>query len=131
MILLLLCSLLGGVFLSVSPIVFETPAAFFSAVSPRARKRSSFLCAEDVSGEGLGLGDMSLQPLKTEMRRNGRRQMRVTLGSACLVGAAVLAVAAVPGISRWLELPWPSWLLGLSGAWLAWRGLRERVDDED
>ncbi len=81
-------------------------------------------------GEGLGLGDMSLQPLKIEMRRNGRRQMRVTLGSACLLGAAVLAVVAVPGITRWLDLPWPSWLLGLSGAWLAWRGLRERADDE-
>lgn len=76
-------------------------------------------------GEGLGLGVRSLDPLKAEMRRNSQRQMRATLGAACLLGAAVVAVSAAAGVGRWLDLPWPSWILGALGAWLAWSGLRE------
>lgn len=75
-------------------------------------------------GEGLGLGERSLQPLREQMQRDSRRQMHVTLGAACLIGAAVMAVASAPDLSRWLGLPWPSWLLGLGGTWLSWRALR-------
>jgi ubiquinone biosynthesis protein len=76
-------------------------------------------------GEGLGIGRKSLDALHAELRRNARRQMRVTLGSAVLVAAAILAVVGSPGLGRWFGVPVIAWLLGAAGAWIAWRGLRE------
>lgn len=76
-------------------------------------------------GEGLGIGRKSLEALHAEMRRNARRQMWVTLGSAVLVAAAILAVVGSPGLGRWFGVPVIAWVLAAVGAWIAWRGMRE------
>ena len=76
-------------------------------------------------GEGLGISRKSLEALHREMRRNARRQMWVTLGSAVVVAAAILAVVGSPGLGRWFGVPVIAWILGGIGAWIAWRGLRE------
>ncbi|MGQ0697139.1 MAG: ubiquinone biosynthesis regulatory protein kinase UbiB [Panacagrimonas sp.] len=76
-------------------------------------------------GEGLGVGKKSLDRLHAEMHANARRQMHVTVAAALLVAAAIFSVTTGAGIPRWLGLPWPTWALGVPGAWIAWRGLRE------
>jgi ubiquinone biosynthesis protein len=76
-------------------------------------------------GEGLGIGRKSLDALHSELRRNARRQMWVTLGSAVLLAAAILAVVGSPALGRWLGVPVIAWVIGGIGAGIAWRGLRE------
>lgn len=75
-------------------------------------------------GEGLGMGRKLVDQLRGEMRDNARRQMRVNLGGACFIAAAILAAVGGPA-SAWLGLSWPAWALGAIGAWLSWRGWRE------
>ena len=79
-------------------------------------------------GEGLGVGKKSLEHLHREMRRNSRRQIRATLAAALLICAAVLALDGAPQVAQAFGLPWPAWVLGLGGGWLAWRAAREPAE---
>lgn len=76
-------------------------------------------------GEGLGIGKKSLDAMHAEMRQSARRQRLVTVGSAVVVAAAILAVVGSPALERWFGVPVVAWLFGAAGAWIAWRGLRE------
>jgi ubiquinone biosynthesis protein len=76
-------------------------------------------------GEGLGIGRKSLEAMRAELRRNSRRQMQVTLGSALVVAAAILAVVGSPALGRWFGVPVVAWVIGAIGALIAWRGMRE------
>lgn len=77
-------------------------------------------------GEGLGVGKKTMDRMRTEMRRNSKRHMRVTIGASLFIAAAVIAVAGSKQLPILLGVAWPAWLLGLSGAWMAWKGLRDQ-----
>ena len=108
------------------------PSAMFARVrreGPHIAEMLPELASQAIKslerGEGLGIGKKSLDALHAELRRNARRQRLVTLGSAVVVAATILAVVGSPALGRWLGVPVLAWLIGALGGWIAWRGLRE------
>ncbi|MGB0955412.1 MAG: ubiquinone biosynthesis regulatory protein kinase UbiB [Panacagrimonas sp.] len=79
----------------------------------------------DVSGSGRR---RALEQQQRQTARLMRRQRYAIFGGAMLIAAGVLATAAEGAHWQLLELPLMSWLLGVGGALVAWRGGRQRED---